>query len=733
MIRTSGQMWNAAGEQQDTKAVIPDSSYAGDLPGGHRRLPRARRLRPRHDGLGAQRRAHGAEGRGVRLPRQDLRDPARPARCGWSTPTGTVLARARGRGRRHLAHVPDQGPPDPGLGEARRHPGPGHRRAGRVLARRRPRPRRAAHRQGAALPRRPRHRRPRDPDPAAGRGHRASRSSASGRGDDTISVTGNVLRDYLTDLFPILELGTSAKMLSIVPLMNGGGLFETGAGGSAPKHVQQFVKENHLRWDSLGEFLALAVSFEHLAQTTGNKRAQVLADTLDRPRPRCSRRTSRRRARSARSTTAAATSTSPSTGPRRWPPRPTTPTWPSLRRPLAERWPSERGDTIDAELLAVAGPARSTSAATTPRPDEGRRRHAPEPDLQRRARQARLTEHADPLGWSRSTRRRRPPTRSTTTRCASSSGSAAAWCRASTCTRTCATRRSEAWGHRLAATGHDAGAASTSPCTTATASTSRPVPTAALEAARRGRRSLCADGAAIAPRRRAASPRHRRLAGRRPGRRPAAASPRCSCRAPRSASRPTGSTPIKAHEYLADVRERARSTPSEGVAHPGWILRDANYVLSANVRLGPWIHVESVVQHHDVVRDGEEVTARALVTKEWEHKGHRFVELDVLHLANRDRSPARPHRDLPPAAPERHGPRRTASRASAVGIGRLGANLLSHGRGTTVRRRPPTRRDGDEPVPIAAPPRCAVGVGLALPEAEVGVDLADRLAERFRA
>ena len=101
------------------------------------------------------------------------------------------------------------------------------------------------------------------------------------RGEDTISVTGNVLRDYLTDLFPILEVGTSAKMLSIVPLMNGGGLFETGAGGSAPKHVQQFEKENHLRWDSLGEFLALAASFEHLASRTGNESAAVLAKTLD--------------------------------------------------------------------------------------------------------------------------------------------------------------------------------------------------------------------------------------------------------------------------------------------------------------------------------------------------------------------------------------------------------------------------------------------------------------------
>lgn len=101
------------------------------------------------------------------------------------------------------------------------------------------------------------------------------------KGLDTISVSGNVLRDYLTDLFPILEVGTSAKMLSIVPLMNGGGLFETGAGGSAPKHVEQFLEEGYLRWDSLGEFLALAVSFEHLFNTTGNKKAKVLAETLD--------------------------------------------------------------------------------------------------------------------------------------------------------------------------------------------------------------------------------------------------------------------------------------------------------------------------------------------------------------------------------------------------------------------------------------------------------------------
>ena len=101
------------------------------------------------------------------------------------------------------------------------------------------------------------------------------------RGQDTISATGNILRDYLTDLFPIMELGTSAEMLSIVPLMAGGGMYETGAGGSAPKHVQQLTEENHLRWDSLGEFLALAVSLEDLGLKTDNKKAKLLAKTLD--------------------------------------------------------------------------------------------------------------------------------------------------------------------------------------------------------------------------------------------------------------------------------------------------------------------------------------------------------------------------------------------------------------------------------------------------------------------
>ena len=147
-----------------------------------------------------------------------------------------------------------------------------------------------------------------------------------------------MLRDYLTDLFPILELGTSAKMLSIVPLINGGGLFETGAGGSAPKHVQQFDRENYLRWDSLGEFLALAVSFEH-AGRNDRQPARPGPGRHARPGHRrpCSTRTGRPRARSAASTTGAATSTWPCTGPRSWPPRPTTPELAERFAPLAER------------------------------------------------------------------------------------------------------------------------------------------------------------------------------------------------------------------------------------------------------------------------------------------------------------------------------------------------------------------------------------------------------------
>jgi isocitrate dehydrogenase len=162
------------------------------------------------------------------------------------------------------------------------------------------------------------------------------------KGEDTISVSGNVLRDYLTDLFPILELGTSAKMLSVVPLMNGGGLFETGAGGSAPKHVQQLLKENHLRWDSLGEFLALAVSFEHLATTTGNARAQVLADTLDRATGTFLLENKSPSRAPVSWTTAAATTSWPATGLRSWPSRRTTPTWPPHSAPSPTSFPPRR-------------------------------------------------------------------------------------------------------------------------------------------------------------------------------------------------------------------------------------------------------------------------------------------------------------------------------------------------------------------------------------------------------
>ena len=208
------------------------------------------------------------------------------------------------------------------------------------------------------------------------------------KGEDTISVTGNVLRDYLTDLFPILELGTSAKMLSVVPLINGGGLFETGAGGSAPKHVQQLVKENYLRWDSLGEFLALAVSLRApRRRRPATRGAQVLADTLDRATGTFLERTSRRRAGSARSTTAAATSTSRCTGRRSWPRRPTTPSSPRRSRRSPRRWPPTRQTIVD-ELLAVQGSAGRHRRLLPPRPGQGRRRDAPQRHLQRHPRPA---------------------------------------------------------------------------------------------------------------------------------------------------------------------------------------------------------------------------------------------------------------------------------------------------------------------------------------------------------
>jgi isocitrate dehydrogenase len=280
MIRDSGKMWNAAGERQDTKAVIPDHSYSGvyqaaiDYCREHGAfdpttmgsvpnvglMAQAAEEYGSHDktfeiatagtvqvvdGTGTVLLEHSVEAgdiwRACQTKDAPVRDWVKLA-VSRARATGTPAVFWLDRSRAHDAEV---------LKKVDRYL-PEHDVAGLQIE---------------VLP------------PAE-----AARLSLEriAKGEDTISVTGNVLRDYLTDLFPILELGTSAKMLSIVPLMNGGGLFETGAGGSAPKHVQQFLKENHLRWDSLGEFLALAVSLELLASSTGNPGAQILADTLDR-------------------------------------------------------------------------------------------------------------------------------------------------------------------------------------------------------------------------------------------------------------------------------------------------------------------------------------------------------------------------------------------------------------------------------------------------------------------
>jgi isocitrate dehydrogenase len=280
MIRTSGQMWNADDEQQDTLAVIPDSSYAalyaetiefcrahgafdpttmGTVPNVGL-MAQAAEEYGSHDKtfeipVGGTVRVVDAEGVALLEHEVAAGDLWRMCQTKDAAITDWVrlaVARARATGMPAVFW----------LDEGRSHDAEVITKVRREL-------------EGL------------DTDAltieilpvAEATRYTLERASA---GDDTLSVTGNVLRDYLTDLFPILELGTSAKMLSIVPLMQGGGLFETGAGGSAPKHVQQFLAENHLRWDSLGEFLALAPSFEHLAAATGNRQAQVLADTLDR-------------------------------------------------------------------------------------------------------------------------------------------------------------------------------------------------------------------------------------------------------------------------------------------------------------------------------------------------------------------------------------------------------------------------------------------------------------------
>ncbi len=279
MIRTSGQMWNAAGDQQDTLAVIPDSSYAGVYqatvdfcrehgafdPKTMGSVPNVGLMAQKAEEYGSHDKTFEAPGQGtirvVNLEGTTLLEHAVEPGDIWracQTKDAPIqdwvklaVNRARATGVPAIFW----------LDAARAHDAEIIAKVDAALA---------TH----------------DTDgldiqilaPAEATRFSLERIK---RGEDTISVTGNVLRDYLTDLFPILELGTSAKMLSIVPLMNGGGLFETGAGGSAPKHVQQFVEENYLRWDSLGEFLALAVSLEHLATTFDNPRAKVLADTLD--------------------------------------------------------------------------------------------------------------------------------------------------------------------------------------------------------------------------------------------------------------------------------------------------------------------------------------------------------------------------------------------------------------------------------------------------------------------
>jgi len=277
-IRSSGQMWNAAGEQQDTKFVIPDSSYAplyaetvafcrehgafdpttmGTTPNVGLMAQKAEEYGS-HDKtfqIAADGVVRIVDGDDIKLQHDVAAGDVWRACQTKDAPIRNWVELAVGRARATGA------PAVFWLDESRGHDA-------QVLAK--------VHAQLAEL----------DTEgltieilPVA----EATRYTLerAKRGEDTISVTGNVLRDYLTDLFPILELGTSAKMLSIVPLMNGGGLFETGAGGSAPKHVQQLVKENHLRWDSLGEFLALAVSFEFLADATDNPRAAILGKTLD--------------------------------------------------------------------------------------------------------------------------------------------------------------------------------------------------------------------------------------------------------------------------------------------------------------------------------------------------------------------------------------------------------------------------------------------------------------------
>jgi isocitrate dehydrogenase len=280
MIRTSGHMWNAQGEEQDTLAVIPDSSYAGvyqavidDCRANGAFDPATMGSVPNVGLMAKAAEEYGSHDKTFEIAsagKVEVRNAAGDVLMSHDVEAGDIwracqtkdaairdwvklaVTRARATGTPAVFWLDENRAHDAELIKKVNAYLPDHDTDGLTLE---------------------------IMAPAAACAYSVERIR---KGEDTISVTGNVLRDYNTDLFPILELGTSAKMLSIVPLMNGGGLFETGAGGSAPKHVQQLVKEDYLRWDSLGEFFALAASFEHLADFDGNARAKVLADTLDR-------------------------------------------------------------------------------------------------------------------------------------------------------------------------------------------------------------------------------------------------------------------------------------------------------------------------------------------------------------------------------------------------------------------------------------------------------------------
>lgn len=279
MIRTSGQMWNKEGNQQDTKAVIPDRSYASVFqatidfckehgafdPTTMGTVPNVGLMAQKAEEYGSHDKTFQSVGKGV------IRaiNTAGEVLLSQEVEEGDIFRMCQVKDapiqdwvKLAVTRAKDSGMPAVfWLDENRAHDAQLIKKVNQYLT----------HHDTTGLDLR-------ILAPFEATQFTLARTHA---GEDTISVTGNVLRDYLTDLFPILELGTSAKMLSIVPLMNGGGLFETGAGGSAPKHVQQFNEENYLRWDSLGEFLALAVSLEHLAKVNHNPQAQVLADTLD--------------------------------------------------------------------------------------------------------------------------------------------------------------------------------------------------------------------------------------------------------------------------------------------------------------------------------------------------------------------------------------------------------------------------------------------------------------------